>query len=148
MKKPLLLNIISIVLMMAGIFCVGVTLLALGRLSPDQLAQTYHTSNPAVYMAHIGYTIVLGILLFTSGFLLFRGKEAGRKVFVVSVVIMVVYAVVTQGIKGVQSLGIPVLVIIFLYQYWGIKDYLAKVSEDKAENTIKGSKKANKKKNK
>ena len=145
MKKPLLLNIISIVLMMAGIFCVGVTLLALGRLSPDLLAQTYHTSNPAVYMAHIGYTIVLGILLFTSGFLLFRGKEAGRKVFVVSVVIMVVYAVVTQGIKGIQSLGIPVLVIIFLYQYWGIKDYLAKVSED---NTIKGSKKANKKKNK
>ena len=40
------------------------------------------------------------------------------------------------------------LVIIFLYQYWGIKDYLTKVSEDKAENTIKGSKKANKKKNK
>ena len=148
MKKPLLLNIISIVLMMAGIFCVGVTLLALGRLSPDQLAQTYHTSNPAVYMGHIGYTIILGILLFTSGFLLFRGKEIGRKVFIGSVLIMAVYAVVTQGIKGVQSLGIPILVIIFLYQYWGIKDYLTKAGGDKAENTMKSGKKANKKKSK
>ena len=148
MKKPLLLNIISIVLMMAGIFCVGVTLLALGRLSPDQLAQTYHTSNPAVYMGHIGYTIILGILLFTSGFLLFRGKEIGRKVFIGSVLIMAVYAVVTQGIKGVQSLGIPILVIIFLYQYWGIKDYLTKAGGDKAENTMKSSKKSNKKKSK
>ena len=148
MKKPLLLNIISIVLMMAGIFCVGVTLLALGRLSPDQLAQTYHTSNPAVYMGHIGYTIILGILLFTSGFLLFRGKEIGRKVFIGSVLIMAVYAVVTQGIKGIQSLGIPILVIIFLYQYWGIKDYLTKAGGDKAENTMKSSKKSNKKKSK
>ena len=148
MKKPLLLNIISIVLMMAGIFCVGVTLLALGRLSPDQLAQTYHTSNPAVYMGHIGYTIILGILLFTSGFLLFRGKEIGRKVFIGSVLIMAVYAVVTQGIKGIQSLGIPILVIIFLYQYWGIKDYLTKAGGDKAENTMKSGKKANKKKSK
>ena len=148
MKKPLLLNIISIVPMMAGIFCVGVTLLALGRLSPDQLAQTYHTSNPAVYMGHIGYTIILGILLFTSGFLLFRGKEIGRKVFIGSVLIMAVYAVVTQGIKGIQSLGIPILVIIFLYQYWGIKDYLTKAGGDKAENTMKSSKKANKKKSK
>ena len=148
MKKPLLLNIISIVLMMAGIFCVGVTLLALGRLSPEQLAQTYHTSNPAVYMGPIGYTIILGILLFTSGFLLFRGKEIGRKVFIGSVLIMAVYAVVTQGIKGIQSLGIPILVIIFLYQYWGIKDYLTKAGGDKAENTMKSSKKANKKKSK
>ncbi|MDR2879338.1 MAG: hypothetical protein LBV03_05445 [Fusobacteriales bacterium] len=136
MKKPLLLNIISIVLMMAGIFCVGVTLLALGKLSPEQLAQIYHTSSPAVYTVHVGYTVILGIALFTSGFLLFTGKEAGRKVFVGSVVIMAVYAVATQGIKGVQSLGIPVLIVIFLYQYRGIKDYLAKAGEDKAENII------------
>ena len=148
MKKPLLLNVISIVLMMAGIFCVSVTLLALGKLSHKQLAQSYNTNNPAVYMAHIGYTIILGILLFTSGFLLFKGKEAGRKVFVGSVLIMGVYAVVTQGIWGIQSLGIPVLIIIFLYQYWGIKDYLAKSGEDKTENKIKSDKKESKNKKK
>ena len=145
MKKPLLLNVISIVLMIAGIFCAGIALLALVKLTPEQLAQSYGTKN---YMVHIGYSLVLGILLFVSGFFLFRGKELGRKIFVGSVLLMAVYAVATQGIWGIQVLGIPVLIVIFLYQYWGIKDYLVKAGEDKAENTVKGSKKINKKKNK
>ena len=148
MKKPLLLNVISIILMIVGIFCAGVTLLALTRLTHEQLALSYNTDNPTVYMAHIGYTIVLGILLFLSGFLLFRGKELGRKVFTGSVLIMGIYAVITQGIWGIQVLGIPILIVIFLYQYWGIKDYFADSGKYETIKEVKSSKKADKKKNK
>ncbi len=145
MKKPLLLNVISIVLMIAGIFCAGIALLALVKLTPEQLAQSYGTKN---YIVHIGYSLVLGILLFVSGFFLFRGKELGRKVFVGSVLLMAVYAVATQGIWGIQVLGIPVLIVIFLYQYWVIKDYFAKSNEYETISEVKSEKKTGKKKNK
>lgn len=140
MKKPLLLNVISIVLMIVGIFCFGFALLALISVSPEQLAQSYNTDNPVVYQAHLGYSIILGVLLFVSGCLLFRGKESGRKVFVASVLIMAVYAVITQGIWGIQVLGIPILIIIFLYQYWGIKDYFTEAREYKKEVRAKDRK--------
>ena len=148
MKKPLLLNVISIVLMIFGVFCVSLALFALKSFSHEKLAGLYGADYPAFYLLNICYAVVMGALLFTSGLLLFRGKEFGRKLFVASVVIMAVYVLATQGIKGAQGLGIPVLIIIFLYQYWGIKDYFAESRADKTETKAKSTIKVKNKKNK
>lgn len=141
MKKPLLLNVISIVLMLFGVLCVSLALLALGTYSHEKLAELYGTNyNSTAYMMNIFYVIAIGSLLFISGILLFKGKEIGRKVFAGSVVVMAVYVFSTQGLSGLQGLGIPILIIIFLYQYWGIKDYFSKSDADNEGKNVKKKK--------
>jgi small-conductance mechanosensitive channel len=149
MKKPLLLNIISIVLMLFGAVCVALALLALGTFSHEKLIELYGASyNPKIFMMNTFYAIVIGILFFVSGLLLFKGRELGRKIFVASVLIMTVYVLGTQGFVGLQGLGIPILIIIFLYQYWGIKDYFSQVAENKGNNDGKAVKQQKERKNK
>ena len=145
MKKPLLLNVISIVLIIFGALSVGLALFALATFSKENLPQNY---DPAFYIKNIFYVIIIGILFFTSGILLFKGRELGRKIFAGAVVLMAVYVLLTQGFRGLQGLGIPILIVIFLYQYWGIKDYFAQVGENKLENEPKSNNKVKSKKNK
>ena len=122
MKKPMLLNILSIILVILGLV---VTMYAMRSIfiyfKGTALGQYGAMIKNYRIFSIISFLMGMGILV--SGVLLFLGKEIGRKIYLVTIVLSLVFRIFSYGIEEMQAFGIPVLILVFLYQYWGIKNY-------------------------
>lgn len=122
MKKPMLLNILSMILIILGLI---ITMYAIRSISiyfkEGSLGQYGVMIKNYRIFSIISFLMGMGILV--SGVLLFLGKEIGRKIYLVTIVLSLVFRIFSYGIQEMQAFGVPVLILVFLYQYWGIKNY-------------------------
>ena len=128
MKKPVLLYILSIMITLIGLVM---------ALYTARLILIYFRENEIVRENFRAYIMAVATMVFTSagmlssGILLFLGKEIGRKIYLITIVLSLVLRVYFNGVGEIQAFGIPVMILVFLYQYWGIKNYFI---EKRAEN--------------
>ena len=115
MKKPMLLNILSIILVILGLV---VTMYAMRSIfiyfKGNALGQYGAMIKNYRIFSIISFLMGMGILV--SGVLLFLGKEIGRKIYLVTIVLSLVFRIFSYGIEEMQAFGIPVLILVFLYQ--------------------------------
>lgn len=120
MKKPVLLYILSIMITLIGLVM---------ALYTARLILIYFRENEIVRENFRAYIMAVATMVFTSagmlssGILLFLGKEIGRKIYLITIVLSLVLRVYFNGVGEIQAFGIPVMILVFLYQYWGIKSY-------------------------
>ena len=94
-----------------------------------RLILIYFRENEIVRENFRAYIMAVATMVFTSagmlssGILLFLGKEIGRKIYLITIVLSLVLRVYFNGVGEIQAFGIPVMILVFLYQYWGIKSY-------------------------
>lgn len=122
MKKPMLLNILSIILVILGLV---VTMYAMRSIFIYFKGNALGQYGPMIknYRIFSIISFLMGMGILVSGVLLFLGKEIGRKIYLVTIVLSLVFRIFSYGIEEMQAFGIPVLILVFLYQYWGIKNY-------------------------
>ena len=128
MKKPVLLYILSIMITLIG--------LVMAMYSVREIL-IYFKGNGVIggnSRIHIMTVIVMALTsagMVSSGVLLFLGKEIGKKIYLITIVLSLVFRIAFYGIEEMQAFGVPVMILVFLYQYWGIKNYFI---EKRTEN--------------
>ena len=120
MKKPVLLYILSIMITLIGLVM---------ALYTARLILIYFRENEIVRENFRAYIMAVATMVFTSagmlssGILLFLGKEIGRKIYLITIVLSLVLRVYFNGVGEIQAFGIPVMILVLLDQYCGIKSY-------------------------
>ena len=120
MKKPVLLYILSIMITLIGlVMAMYSARLILMYFKESQIVR----DNFRAYIMAVAIMVLTSVGMLSSGIMLFLGKEIGRKIYLVTIVLSLAFRVYANGLGEIQAFGIPVLILVFLYQYWGIKNY-------------------------
>ena len=120
MKKPVLLYILSIMITPIGlVMAMYSARLILMYFKESQIVR----DNFRAYIMAVAIMVLTSVGMLSSGIMLFLGKEIGRKIYLITIVLSLAFRVYANGLGEIQAFGIPVLILVFLYQYWGIKNY-------------------------
>ncbi len=120
MKKPVLLYILSIMITLIGlVMAMYSARLILMYFKESQIVR----DNFRAYIMAVAIMVLTSVGMLSSGIMLFLGKEIGRKIYLITIVLSLAFRVYANGLGEIQAFGIPVLILVFLYQYWGIKNY-------------------------
>ena len=120
MKKPVLLYILSIMITLIGlVMAMYSARLILMYFKESQIVR----DNFRAYIMAVAIMVLTSVGMLSSGIMLFLGKEIGRKIYLITIVLSLAFRVYANGLGEIQAFGIPALILVFLYQYWGIKNY-------------------------